>query len=106
MAFRRIITRTGNSPISTLPTAIKTEFDRLVSIGTVTRTEVFVTNPADLAEQNIGPNEFKSTITEIWLNQTECNNFKQWTADNHSSVFEAWKTTNNIADTLISSGEI
>jgi len=102
MAWRRIIRRTGNSPITTFPIAIKTESERLIASGKlISRTEEFDTTPGAMPA-----NGFISTITEVWLTQTECNNFKQWTADNHSSVFEAWKITNNIADTLISSGEI
>jgi len=106
MAFRRIVTRTGNSPRSAYPTAIKTEFDRLVSIGTVTRTEVFVTSPAELAEQNIGPNEFKSTITEIWTNEAARNSYRDWIQSNHKATFDAFIETDGIVDVVISAGEI
>lgn len=106
MAYRRIYTRTGNSPIAEFPAAIKAEFDRLVSEGIVTRTEVFVTDPSELANQNIGLNQFKSTVTEVWRSQADLENYKNWTNTNHLAVFNAYISTHNIVQTLISAGEI
>jgi hypothetical protein len=106
MAFRRIITRTGNSPVPTFPTVIKNEFDRLVSIGTVTRTEVFVTDPAELIEQNVGSNKFKSTITEVWTNEAAKNSYVAWVQSNHKSTFDSFIAANGIVDVVTSSGEI
>ena len=106
MAYRRIYTRTGNSTAATFPAAIKAEFDRLVSEGIVTRTEVFVTDPAALAEQNIGANQFKSTVTEVWRSQTDLQNYRNWTDTNYRSVFNTYISTHNVVQTIVSAGEI
>jgi hypothetical protein len=106
MAYRRVYTRVGNSPVTTFPTAIKAEFDRLVSEGIVTRTETFVTSPAELIEQNIGANQFKSTVTEVWRSQEDFRNYRNWTDTNYQTVFNEYISTHNIVQTIVSAGEI
>jgi hypothetical protein len=77
MAYRRVYTKTGNIPHVNAPASVTTEIDRLKSEGIlISREEVFVTSPADLSAQNIGPSQFKSTVTEVWRSESDLNNWR------------------------------
>ena len=105
MAYRRVITKTGNSPYGNFPASAQTEVDRLKSEGIlISSEEVFVTSPADLSAQNIGLNQFKSTVTEVWRSESDLNNWKTFLSN--SSDIATYNSQNNMIITIVSVGEI
>jgi len=106
MAYRRIYTRLIKTSPTDYPAAIKAEADRLIAAGTLTRTAVPVTDPTEIIAQNIGANQNKSVITELWTNQSAYNSYAAWCDSNHPGAHDAWKATNNCTSTIISETEI
>jgi len=105
MAYRRVYTKTGNSPYGNSPASVTTEIDRLKSEGIlISREEVFVTSPADLSAQNIGPSQFKSTVTEVWRSESDLNNWKTFVSN--SSDIATYNSQNNITLTRVSGENI
>jgi hypothetical protein len=105
MAYRRVFTRTGNSPYGNFPASAKTEVDRLKSEGIlISREEVFVTSPAELSSQNISNDQFKSTVTEVWRSESDFNNWKTFV--NNSSDIATYDSQNNITLTIVSGENI
>ena len=106
MAFRRIYTRIHKANPTEYPAAIRAESDRLQAAGTLTRTVEPVVSPAELVAQNVGADQTKSTITEVWTSQAARISYVDWINANHPGAHAAWMETNNCTQTDISSGEI
>jgi len=106
MAYRRIYTSIHKANPTEYPAAIRAESARLQAAGTLTRTVEPVVSPAELAEQNVGADQTKSTITEVWTSQAAMQSYRDWVKSNHPGAHNAWMAANNCTQTEISSGEI
>ena len=106
MAYRKIYTRIHKFPATDYPTEIRAESDRLQAAGTLTRTVEPLTSPAELAAQNVGADQQKYTVTEVWTSQAARTSYVNWHTTNHPGAHDAWMSTNNCTTTIISEGEV
>ena len=106
MAYRRIYTRIHKFPATDYPAGIRAESDRLQAAGTLTRTVEPLTSPAELAAQNVGADQIKFTVTEVWTSQAARTSYVNWQNTNYPGAHDAWMSTNNCTQTEISAGEV